>query len=1668
MTHTKQNRLSARFLAVVTLTSLLLSAFPAPFFVAEASSDVFIDSFESNPAFSSPSWTNDPHWGTDASDSRTGSKQAKAVGNESGPGSLETSIDTTDYENVELSFWYKKEGMDDGDDITVEWYDGSSWNLITTISGIDGKDDDSDEWIEYSTDLPGGADDNPDFALRFTSDMNSPGNDKFYLEDVNLSGEEIEEGQNTSETIVITGDTTTSGAQPEVGWMFNRDPNNQTPFEFNDDMPGIGTGSLYIEPITNTVQGNSDKFIGELFFYEEIEDVESISYDFKLGAGSDGEENHFYASVYLTLPTPNGWYDCRYSVVPDSGSTGSFTTVTFDPTETYPVTSKVPASYVCPAKPADMPEGSTLNFFAINVGDTSGNDTDVSGYLDNVVTVVKDDGDTHTTTYDFEPATEEVTVVATKVICEDEADLPNWQDGGGANITADTAADWVAQHDGCYIDPTWHFQWYPDNILHDGVGDDTFTGPKGNGWSETFTGTTTINIEEIEGLSFREVLEPGYIPFTYLTEGKKNTDNVTAEFNCSTGGKNYDNLEWAQNVEDGDTIYCVAFNTPKENEVPQECTSTATADLNETPSQNNVVDTITEFIIDGDTYESGDSFDLFVLGDAEASNGVNGDDNVRIKRTADGFELYFYGNGSQDVREFSGSFMLDNVDASGATITAGNDPLEFGGTWPDQIAIDTNTGEVTFTLYTNTANDSFIVRGLRQDCDEVPEPCVDQLDGDWADNVEEFDQGKTKNGGDVAVNRSNPEDATGEADWSNGLSDGFVSLGFGGSIVVSFDSYVPNVDGDDISIHEATNGTYPLETALIEVSQNGSDWYEVGTAGNTGVSYFDFDSTGLAWIKYVRITDTTNPALHGGSADAFDLDAIDATQTVCEEPEEPEMCSVTVVSDDTNEVDETNDFAKALSFIHTGWTADIADADWIWGDNPVVDPTVDETQTFIKEFEWSGGIASAMLDIAADNYYTVYINDVEVVSEQVNPNNFQLATQDNDIDVSSYINTGVNTLKIEATNKGVANSTYKSNPAGLRYNLTIISDETGDECMYAPDAGLVITKPEVDDEVLSGEYTFEAEYTDADDDYDNMQWAIRFGTCKSNSGTVAGNVDGFNTPFDWDGASFSSTIDMDEWEEGEYCFVANPKEDGGTNFRETRWFTLEHPEPEQCLIVSDTNTIVVENNDYAVETWDEHNNWTHDIMDALWIWDSYFVEDPEVDTTRTFKETFTVSGLEEAKFYIAADNTYSVYINDVLAYERLNSNNYQTHDTYTDVADYLVEGDNELVVEVTNLAQDGGIPKSNPAGALFKLKMEVEAEGECESTTAPEDDNGGGNGSDDTFVLNGYKWNDEDGDGIWDENEDSIAGWTIYAANGEQTLSTTTDANGYYYFEVEEDSWEVYEATVSGWTQTGIVIDIDEESDGYIDGNSCIFDIDTEESKSDFEELSCNFGNYEEPVISTTDDGGSSGGGGGSYTHNIHDSSNARVLGVSTDDICPQYLTETIMPGRDNNPSEVTKLQEFLNSFEGYNLAVTGFYGDATQNAVGEFQEKYFDEVLAPWGLTARTLNVYYTTRRTINRIYCEWTLEFPLTESEQSEVDWFRNLGQSYQNSQTVGFSSASVGSDSDGGDDNNDPLTQVMETLSGEGDSNGNSQAASASDAGGGFWGGFSNFFGGLFGSN
>lgn len=153
-----------------------------------------------------------------------------------------------------------------------------------------------------------------------------------------------------------------------------------------------------------------------------------------------------------------------------------------------------------------------------------------------------------------------VKVVASKIMCADESELPNWGVYGGPNITAATAQLWVNTHRSCELVSDWKFQWSYDGIPNPG---DNNVSDSVTGWA-TFgptnaTGVAETTIADLKGdqkIWVRELPQAGYLPFT----GYPNVNPVSAEMYCHTDAINYDNWEWIGDPEYGETYHCVAWN----------------------------------------------------------------------------------------------------------------------------------------------------------------------------------------------------------------------------------------------------------------------------------------------------------------------------------------------------------------------------------------------------------------------------------------------------------------------------------------------------------------------------------------------------------------------------------------------------------------------------------------------------------------------------------------------------------------------------------------------------------------------------------------------------------------------------------------------------------------------------------------------------------------------------------------------------------------------------------------------------------------------------------------------------------------------------------------------------------------------------------------------------
>ncbi len=156
----------------------------------------------------------------------------------------------------------------------------------------------------------------------------------------------------------------------------------------------------------------------------------------------------------------------------------------------------------------------------------------------------------------------------------------------------------------------------------------------------------------------------------------------------------------------------------------------------------------------------------------------------------------------------------------------------------------------------------------------------------WASEASSYDKQKRRDEGIVLVARTNTANTLNENDTNNPpTNDKFLSLGFGGSVVLKFPSIIGERSGNELAIYEVTGGrsTYPEETAKLEVSLNGITWegdYVLTSTATNGINYIDTHTSGLSEFQYVRITDTSTltnfPRSQYDSADGFDIDAVQA------------------------------------------------------------------------------------------------------------------------------------------------------------------------------------------------------------------------------------------------------------------------------------------------------------------------------------------------------------------------------------------------------------------------------------------------------------------------------------------------------------------------------------------------------------------------------------------------------------------------------------------------------------------------------------------------------------------------------------------------------------------------------------------------------------------------
>ncbi|GAB4321977.1 MAG: hypothetical protein Kow0010_02500 [Dehalococcoidia bacterium] len=164
-----------------------------------------------------------------------------------------------------------------------------------------------------------------------------------------------------------------------------------------------------------------------------------------------------------------------------------------------------------------------------------------------------------------EPIPQEITIIAHKIVCNSEADLPNRD--GGADIVAGTAAALATGN--CQLASGWTFEWAYDSQQSkplDGGLIGTANGTFGtwNAFGPTDgsgQASATVPYNNGEKIWVREQLQAGYLGFSgHTTPAPGTSGNVSAEMWCHTDVLNYDNYDFIAGHNAGQTVYCVALN----------------------------------------------------------------------------------------------------------------------------------------------------------------------------------------------------------------------------------------------------------------------------------------------------------------------------------------------------------------------------------------------------------------------------------------------------------------------------------------------------------------------------------------------------------------------------------------------------------------------------------------------------------------------------------------------------------------------------------------------------------------------------------------------------------------------------------------------------------------------------------------------------------------------------------------------------------------------------------------------------------------------------------------------------------------------------------------------------------------------------------------------------
>lgn len=207
--------------------------------------------------------------------------------------------------------------------------------------------------------------------------------------------------------------------------------------------------------------------------------------------------------------------------------------------------------------------------------------------------------------------------------------------------------------------------------------------------------------------------------------------------------------------------------------------------------------------------------------------------------------------------------------------------LDLGAlSWAQYIRIQDVSPREPFATVGHIA-DGYDVDGIECLNGAAQNPVIETSNCEFAVSIVEYNPGLRKDAQPILAERSNANNALGAPQRADAIN--FVSLGFGGNLILDLNCVVFDKPGMDIEVVETSFGSpscanYP-ETAKIEGSLDFLSWQELGELCQDGF----IDLAGKMPVRYLRITDLSNAASFSNSTttDGYDVDGVIVLQPGC-------------------------------------------------------------------------------------------------------------------------------------------------------------------------------------------------------------------------------------------------------------------------------------------------------------------------------------------------------------------------------------------------------------------------------------------------------------------------------------------------------------------------------------------------------------------------------------------------------------------------------------------------------------------------------------------------------------------------------------------------------------------------------------------------------------------